>query len=98
MPQSVVSHSGRAPWRLLVVLLMLLSAVAIGGPALESAGATPGPVSINMISAPNPVASNAQLTHTITIANTGGAAVSDVAVTDQVPGMTGLILQSTAGT
>jgi uncharacterized repeat protein (TIGR01451 family) len=80
------------------LFFVVLVAVGIvgGGASVAYAGASP--VSISMTSSPNPVPSGSQLTHTITIANTGGSKVSNVAVTDQVPEMTGLILQATAGT
>jgi len=56
------------------------------------------PASIGMTASSNPVASGTQLTYTIDVANTAdGAVLNDVVLTDQVEGMTGLILTSTVG-
>lgn len=57
------------------------------------------PASISMAASSNPVASGTQLTYTINVTNTAdGAVLNDVVLTDQVAGMTGLILTSTVGT
>lgn len=57
------------------------------------------PASISMAASSNPVASGTQLTYTLNVSNTAdGAVLNDVVLTDQVEGMTGLILTSTVGT
>jgi len=57
------------------------------------------PASITMTASSNPVASGTQLTYTINVTNTAdGAVLTDVVLTDQISGMTGLILTSTVGT
>ncbi len=56
------------------------------------------PASITVTASANPVASGTQLTYTIDVANTAdGAVLTDVVLTDQLEGMTGLILTSTVG-
>lgn len=61
------------------------------------------PVSIDITSGPNPVANGQQLTYTIVVTNTGGAKVTEVVLTDEVNGLTGidgtnaLVLTSTVG-
>ncbi len=56
------------------------------------------PASVTMTASTNPVSSGTQLTYTIDITNTAdGAVLNDVVLTDQVEGMTGLILTSSVG-
>lgn len=61
------------------------------------------PVSIDVTSGPNPVANGGQLTYTIVVTNTGGAKVTELTLSDQVTGLTGvdgtnaLVLTSTHG-
>jgi uncharacterized repeat protein (TIGR01451 family) len=64
------------------------------GPAAYAAQ----PATISVVASSNPVASGTQLTYTINVANTAdGAVLNDVVLTDQIEGMTGLILTSTVG-
>src|SRR6266542_4353572 len=61
------------------------------------------PISLTKTDSPDPVASGAELTYTITAVNTGGAKVSNVVLTDQVNGIGGIgnppqfVLTSTRG-
>lgn len=51
--------------------------------------AAAGPLSITNVDSPDPVQSGSQILYTIVITNTGGAKVSDVALTDQINGVVG---------
>jgi uncharacterized repeat protein (TIGR01451 family) len=77
-------------------VLVAAGVVTVGStsPAL----ADPGRVGITMSASSNPVAAGSQLTYTIDVQNTPGASIEDVALTDQVEGLTGLILTSNVGT
>jgi uncharacterized repeat protein (TIGR01451 family) len=61
------------------------------------------PVTIDVTSGPNPVANGQQLTYTIVVTNTGGAKVTELTLTDEVNGLSGvdttnqLVLTSTHG-
>jgi len=88
----------RGRWH--VVLAGLAGAVA----AISIALADPvSPLAITNVDSPDPVASGAQLTYTITIVNTGGAKVTNAVLSDQLNGVGGignppqLILTSTRG-
>ena len=66
--------------------------------------ADPGsPLAVTKIDTPDPVASGAELTYTITVVNTGGAKVTNVVLSDQLNGVGGigvppqLVLTSTRG-
>jgi uncharacterized repeat protein (TIGR01451 family) len=84
----------------------LLSGIAVlllvgGGLSIVTSPAAHAaqPASITMAASSNPVASGTQLTYTINVSNTAdGAVLTDVVLTDQIEGMTGLILTSTVGT
>jgi uncharacterized repeat protein (TIGR01451 family) len=72
--------------------------------AISIALADPGsPLAVTKIDTPDPVASGAELTYTITIVNTGGAKVTNVVLSDQLNGVGGigsppqLVLTSTRG-
>jgi len=86
------------------------SAAAVLGVAALGLGLVPllqadptSPFSISNTDSPDPVASGAQLTYTITVVNTGGAKATNVTLTDQVNGVGGigvppqLVLTSTRG-
>ena len=61
------------------------------------------PLAVTKVDTPDPVASGAELTYTITIVNTGGAKVTNVVLSDQLNGVGGigvppqLVLTSTRG-
>lgn len=55
------------------------------------------PITVTQTASPSPVASGSELTYTIDITNTGGSQADEVVFTDQVAGMTGIILTSTVG-
>src|SRR4029077_19494271 len=61
------------------------------------------PLAVTKVDTPDPVASGAELTYTITIVNTGGAKVPNVVLSDQLNGVGGignppqLVLTSTRG-
>src|SRR5437899_2739823 len=66
--------------------------------------ADPGsPFSITNVDTPDPVASGAEITYTITVVNTGGAKTTNVVLSDQLNGVGGigvppqLVLTSTRG-
>jgi len=58
---------------------------------VPAALADPGsPIEISVVDTPDPVASGAQITYTITIANAGGSSLSNVVLTDQLNGVGGI--------
>ena len=63
--------------------------IQFGGVSFVSADPT-SPLAVTVTASPSPVASGAELTYSITIVNTGGAAVDDVVVTDQLNGVGGI--------
>ncbi len=85
-------------WRTAVrvsVLTLVASGLAIG---LGQTAQAAQPASISVTPSTNPVASGTQLTYTIDVANTAdGAVLNEVVLTDQISGMTGLILTSNVG-
>src|SRR5262245_56979546 len=48
------------------------------------------PMTITNVDSPDPVASGAELTYTITMVNTGGSKIADAVMTDQVNGVGGI--------
>jgi uncharacterized repeat protein (TIGR01451 family) len=84
------------PVAVLGAALMAAVAIVVADPA--------SPVTITDVDSPDPVASGAQLTHTITVVNTGGAKINNVVLSDQLNGVGGigvppqLQLASTRGT
>ncbi|MQA25650.1 MAG: DUF11 domain-containing protein [Micromonosporaceae bacterium] len=85
-------------WRAAVrtaVLALIASGLTLG---LGAPAHAAQPASISVVASADPVASGSQLTYTITVGNTSdGALLEDVVITDQIEGMTGLILTSTVG-
>jgi len=77
----------RPAWRLLLV--SALSAALASGVAIVLADPA-SPVTISDVDSPDPVASGGQLTHTITVVNTGGAKISNVVLSDQLNGVGGI--------
>src|SRR5262245_65037465 len=68
-------------------------AVALAGSiaALTIALADPGsPITISHVDSPDPIASGAELTYTITVVNTGGAKLTNVVLSDQLNGVGGI--------
>lgn len=76
---------------------VLLTAAVGSSIALLPARASNVPLTIAVTPSANPVSSGAELTWTIDAANTGGARVDGVVLTDQINGLTGLILTSSVG-
>ena len=76
-------RSRRARW------LALLTAAALMWPALQPpAYADPAsPIAVTNVATPSPVASGAEITYTITIANTGGAKLTNLVLSDQLNGV-----------
>jgi len=70
------------------LVVVLLSATIAGASILFADPASP--VTITDVDTPDPVASGAQLTHTITIVNTGGAKIFNVVMSDQLNGVGGI--------
>jgi uncharacterized repeat protein (TIGR01451 family) len=59
--------------------------------AITIAFADPGsPVTLTNVDSPDPVASGAEITYTITAVNTGGAKINNVVLTDQLNGVGGI--------
>jgi uncharacterized repeat protein (TIGR01451 family) len=77
----------RLGWRLWFALS--LSAAILSGVAIVIADPA-SPVTISDVDTPDPVASGAQITHSITIVNTGGAKISNVVMSDQLNGVGGI--------
>src|SRR6516225_7872336 len=97
---STASSRWFAPARRAVSVMTagLLMVPIVGSLTASPAGASsPGPLTISMTSSTNPVAPGSELTYTIDSANTGGARVDGVTLTDQINGLTGLILTSSVG-
>src|SRR6188508_104301 len=72
--------------------------------AISIAFADPGsPVSLTNVDSPDPVASGAEITYTITAVNTGGAKIDNAVITSQLNGVGGIgvppqfVLTSTRG-
>ena len=70
------------------LVVVLLSATIAGASILFADPASP--VTITDVDTPDPVASGAQITHTITIVNTGGAKIINVVMSDQLNGVGGI--------
>ena len=70
-------------------LAVVILSAAIAGASIVLADPA-SPVTISDVATPTPVASGAQLTHTITIVNTGGAKISNVVMSDQLNGIGGI--------
>jgi uncharacterized repeat protein (TIGR01451 family) len=90
--------------RRLVLSALLTALMGVGTAGLFVALADPiSPFSITNTDSPDPVASGAELTYTITVVNTGGAKATNVVLSDQLNGVGGigvppqLVLTSTRG-
>src|SRR5258708_4990077 len=67
--------------------LVLAIIMAAGGLMLAD---PTSPMTISDVDSPDPVASGAQLTYTITMVNTAGSKVTNVVMTDQLNGVGGI--------
>ena len=67
--------------------LILATVMAAGGLMLADPAS---PVTISDVDSPDPVASGAQLTYTITMVNTAGSQVTNAVMTDQLNGVGGI--------
>src|SRR5204863_4798248 len=74
-------------WRLLFATA-LSAALAAGVASVLADPASP--VTISDVDSPDPVGSGSQITHTITIVNTGGAKITNVVLSDQLNGVGGI--------
>ncbi|MCF6471777.1 DUF11 domain-containing protein [Nonomuraea sp. MG754425] len=91
----------------LAALILVASGLTVAASA-PAAAAQPATITMTASAIPppgpglpppsSPVASGSQLTYTIDVANTSGAGLDEVVLTDQVQGMTGLVLTSSVGT
>ena len=70
------------------ILAALAIIAAISGASILADPASP--VTITDVDTPDPVASGGQITHSITIVNTGGAKISNVVMSDQLNGVGGI--------
>jgi uncharacterized repeat protein (TIGR01451 family) len=70
-------------------LALIMIAATISGAAIVLADPA-SPVSISDVATPDPVASGAQITHSITIVNNGGAKISNVVMSNQLNGVGGI--------
>src|SRR5215218_3683900 len=94
LPRRPTSRLRRATARTAVLLLAAASLTFVGSTAAHAAQ----PATISVTASSNPVASSTQLTYTIDVKNTAdGAVLNDVVLTDQIEGMTGLILTNSVG-
>ena len=93
-----IQRGSRAAWlgARKILLLLAASVAAVAGPGAGVANAAQAAV-VDMTAAPSPVASGDSLTYTISMGNNGGAKVQGVYMTDQINGMTNLVLTSTVG-
>src|SRR5262245_48855786 len=73
-----------------LALAATLSAALAAGVAVVLLADPSSPVTITDVDTPDPVPSGAQLTHTITIVNNGGAKISNVVFSDQLNGVGGI--------
>jgi uncharacterized repeat protein (TIGR01451 family) len=79
---------------MLTVVLLIAGGVVMATPS----GAEGDPrIAITQSASPNPVASGGQLTYTIDMVNELGSRADEVTLTDQVAGMTDLVVTSTVG-
>ena len=91
---------GRGAAAFLITLLLATLLTVVGAPPASAAN----PLTIDVTSGPNPVASGQQLTYTIVVTNTIGSKVTEAVLTDAVQGLTGvdgtnqLTLTSSIGT
>jgi uncharacterized repeat protein (TIGR01451 family) len=79
-----VSVGPRRYWLGLVLGTLALGLVLVGG---RAQGAASSPITVTKTASAIQVASGGQLTYTIVVKNTGGAAISNVVMTDQVNGI-----------
>ena len=71
--------------------LSFAAGVALVYATMSIVFADPGsPVVLTNVDAPDPVASGAEITYTLTARNTGGAKVDNVVLTDQLNGVVGI--------
>ena len=71
------------------VVLAFVLAACVAAAAVILADPT-SPMTITDVDSPDPVASGAQLTYTITMVNTGGSKVTNAVMTDQLNGVGGI--------
>src|SRR5215510_6681147 len=71
------------------VILAFVIAACVATAAVILADPT-SPMTINDVDSPDPVASGAQLTYTVTMVNTGGSKVTNAVMTDQLNGVGGI--------
>src|SRR4051794_5697086 len=64
--------------------------IAAGGVTTLALADPTSPITVTSVDSPDPVASGAQLTYTITITNTGGSKVDSLVFSDQVNGVGGI--------
>jgi uncharacterized repeat protein (TIGR01451 family) len=70
---------------------VLLAIAAASTFAVSASIADPGsPISVTKTDSPDPVASGAEITYTITVRNTGGSRLTNVGLSDQVNGVGGI--------
>ena len=101
MSGELCTEVGRRRFALISAFAVLsTTALFIAAPTVSAGNS---PITVSVSAAPNPVSSGSELTYTVLITNTGGAAMKTVVMTDQVNGLTGidntnnLILSSGAG-
>ena len=70
------------------LVAIILSTVAAGAAIVLADPSSP--VTITDVDTPDPVASGGQITHSITIVNTGGAKINNVVMSDQLNGVGGI--------
>jgi len=70
-----------------LALLAVMLAAALGVGVIQAAPASP--IKVTQVATPSPVASGGTLTYAITITNTGGSALTNVTMTDQLQHLIG---------
>ncbi|MFZ2493259.1 MAG: CARDB domain-containing protein [Thermoanaerobaculia bacterium] len=84
-------HQWVRPRRLVVSVAIVFTMILGGGVLLPTAVGDPAsPFSISNVDSPDPIASGAELTYTITMVNTGGSKTTNVVMTDQLNGVGGI--------
>ncbi|HUQ87270.1 MAG TPA: CARDB domain-containing protein [Vicinamibacterales bacterium] len=79
----------RSPLLRRATLVVFVLSAAIAGAAIVLADPA-SPVTISDVDTPDPVSSGGQITHSITIVNTGGAKITNVVMSDQLNGVGGI--------
>src|SRR6476619_7388451 len=78
----MIARTSRSVFGGLAALLLATVSVVLADPV--------SPISLTDVDSPDPVASGAEITYTVTMVNTGGSRVTNVVMTDQLNGVGGI--------